>query len=185
MPIKFYSASFNIWKSTSTTYDQNIEFTDCSFVLTDDNGVIKPPGFSQDFDYGLDCTWHIINPREQVIEIRFLSLSIEFHSTCRLVLFFLLLLFNVLSVWISNDDLTHSYDFLTVYDGGSNSSSMMGRFCGSSNPQTLISSTNQIFLHFQTNSYGTRSEFTIEYSVNGISAQSVSQMCILHRCDIC
>ena len=153
--------------------NQNIELTECSFVLTDGNGIIKPPGFSQDFDYGLNCTWLIVIPPGQVIEISFLSLSIEFHPTCRLVLFFLLLLFTVSSsIWISNDDLTHSNDYLAIYDGGSKLFPVIGKFCGSTNPQTLISETNEIFLHFQTNAYGTRSEFTIEYSINGMTSLS-------------
>ena len=44
-----------------------------------------------------------------------------------------------------------SLDSLTLYDGDSNSSLMLGKYCGDSNPPSHISSSNNIFIHFQSN----------------------------------
>lgn len=41
-----------------------------------------------------------------------------------------------------------SADYLNVYDGGSPSSPMIGRFSGSSIPAPLTSSTNQLYMRF-------------------------------------
>ena len=42
-----------------------------------------------------------------------------------------------------------SLDFLTIYDGSSNSSLTFGQYCGDSIPQSRISSTNQMYIFFQ------------------------------------
>ena len=46
-----------------------------------------------------------------------------------------------------------SYDSLTIYDGDSSTSPMMGKFCGDSIPPGHISSSKQIMVHFETNSF--------------------------------
>ena len=42
-----------------------------------------------------------------------------------------------------------SRDFLTIYDGSSNSSLTFGQYCGNSIPQSRISSTNEMYIYFQ------------------------------------
>ena len=57
-----------------------------------------------------------------------------------------------------------SYDSLTIYDGGSTSSDLVGIFCGNSLPPSHISSSHEVLIHFQTNSVGSYDGFQIEYS---------------------
>ena len=58
-----------------------------------------------------------------------------------------------------------SKDSLTVYDGGSTSSELIGKFCGNSLPPgQILSSSNELLMHFQTNSFGFYDGFHIEYS---------------------
>ena len=57
-----------------------------------------------------------------------------------------------------------SEDSLTIYDGGSNTSPLLGEFCGDDVPPAQISSGNQIYLHFETNSWGSRHGFKLEYA---------------------
>ena len=58
-----------------------------------------------------------------------------------------------------------SWDFLTVYDGGSTSSILVGKYCGNAPPPgQILSSNNELLMHFKTNSVGTYDGFHIEYS---------------------
>ena len=58
-----------------------------------------------------------------------------------------------------------SQDSLTVYDGGSTSSDLVGKFCGNSlPPDQILSSSNELLLHFQTDPIdGINDGFHIEY----------------------
>ena len=62
-----------------------------------------------------------------------------------------------------------SFDFrgdsLVIYDGGSNTSPMLGNpYCGDSLPPSQISSSNGLFIHFQSNYMITRTGFKLEYN---------------------
>jgi hypothetical protein len=60
-----------------------------------------------------------------------------------------------------------SGDSVTIYDGGSYESLMIGEFCGDSIPQRQLSSGNEIFIHFVTGFGGTRKGFQLEYASLG------------------
>ena len=64
-----------------------------------------------------------------------------------------------------------SYDSLTTYDGGSNTSPMMGKYCGDSIPPSHVSSSIEILIQFQSrlqSSYAVaRTGFKMEYNPIG------------------
>ena len=62
-----------------------------------------------------------------------------------------------------------SVDSLTIYDGGSNTSPMLGNpYCGDSLPPSQISSSNQLLFHFHSSvEIGTATGFKLAY--NGTS----------------
>ena len=43
-----------------------------------------------------------------------------------------------------------SFDFLIIYDGGSTTSPVMGKYCGDSIPPSHISSSKEVMVHFET-----------------------------------
>jgi hypothetical protein len=58
-----------------------------------------------------------------------------------------------------------SFDSLTIYDGGSNTSPMLGNpYCGDSLPPSQISSSNYLFIHFLSNNAFTGTGFKLEYN---------------------
>ena len=58
-----------------------------------------------------------------------------------------------------------SADSLTIYDGGSNTSPMLGNpYCGDSLPPSQISSSNHLFFHFHSNAQITGTGFKLEYN---------------------
>ena len=58
-----------------------------------------------------------------------------------------------------------SQDSLTIYDGDSNTSPMLGiQYCGDSLPPLQISSSNFLFIHFQSNYRYTGTGFKLQYN---------------------
>ena len=58
-------------------------------------------------------------------------------------------------------------DSLTLYDGDSIGSPMLGKYCGVSIPPSHISSSNKILVHFQSDGSITHTGFRIEYNPTG------------------
>ena len=53
---------------------------------------------------------------------------------------------------------------MTLYNGGSTTSPMLGKYCGYSIPPSHVSSNNEILIHFQSDSSVTYTGFQIEYN---------------------
>ena len=53
---------------------------------------------------------------------------------------------------------------MTIYDGGSNTLSMFGKYCGNSIPPSHISSSNEMLIQFQSDGSLTEAGFKIEYN---------------------
>ena len=60
-----------------------------------------------------------------------------------------------------------SWDSLTIYDGGSITSPMIGTFCGTSIPPSQVSSSNEILINFHSDWAGRESGFKMEYNPTG------------------
>ena len=57
------------------------------------------------------------------------------------------------------------WDPLTIYDGGSDTSPMLGNpYCGDSLPPSQTSSSNHLFFHFHTDNIHTGTGFKLEYN---------------------
>ena len=65
------------------------------------------------------------------------------------------------------NNLFFSYDSLTIYDGGSSTSLMMGKYCGDSIPPSHVSSSNEILIHFHSDEATTEAGFQMEYNPTG------------------
>ena len=56
-----------------------------------------------------------------------------------------------------------SYDVVYVYDGGSPSANLIGRFSGNSIPPLIASSSNKLYVRFTSDSSGTFDGFRARY----------------------
>ena len=63
-----------------------------------------------------------------------------------------------------------SYDSLTIYDGASSTSSMMGKYCGDSIPPSHVSSSNEVLTQFHSDQYTVGAGFKMEYNPTGNTA---------------
>ena len=60
-----------------------------------------------------------------------------------------------------------SFDSLTIYDGDSSTSPIIGKYCGDSIPPSHISSSNEVLIRFQADSLYTAAGFQLEYNPTG------------------
>ncbi|ELT95307.1 hypothetical protein CAPTEDRAFT_201465, partial [Capitella teleta] len=122
----------------------------CSDIkLTAPSGIFQSPNYPDKYDNDLDCYW-IITVASGQIELHFDEFDVEPETSC-------------------------SYDSLTVYDGRSMTSSMLGSYCNAIQPQTIISSGRSLTVHFVTDNSVNQKGFSLRYTLyNGIKqAQEV------------
>ena len=74
-----------------------------------------------------------------------------------------------------------SIDFLAMYDGGLSTSPMMGKYCGDSIPRNLVSSSNEVLIHFHSDDSETEAGFQMEYHPRGKQNTPIQNNAEYHR----
>ena len=69
------------------------------------------------------------------------------------------LLFNIANFNFSYN----GYDSLTLYNRYSNTTQIIGKFCGQVNPPKMLSSSNEVLIHFETFHHHQMDGFKLEY----------------------
>ncbi|KAJ7392163.1 hypothetical protein OS493_013535 [Desmophyllum pertusum] len=96
----------------------------CGSMFEASSGTFASPGYpTKPYPNGMDCEWIIRVPYGQRIDLRFLFFNIEGDRNC-------------------------NYDFVMVYDGETDSSRRIGKFCGSDIPSINQSSSNVMLVKF-------------------------------------
>ena len=73
-----------------------------------------------------------------------------------------------------------SVDSLTIYDGGSSTSPMVGNpYCGETLPPSQISSSNQLFIHFHSDTYYTGTGFKLEFNATSKNSNKMDNSKII------
>ena len=105
-------------------------------TITFSSGTIEDGSGSADYQNNQDCMW-LIDPSETVtkITLSFINLSTE-----------------------------PNYDVITVYDGNSTSSPVIGTFSGSTLPNNISSTGPKILIRFQTNANTVGNGWKVSYS---------------------
>ncbi|KAM3874302.1 bone morphogenetic protein 1-like [Diretmus argenteus] len=116
--IEFRSSSNWVGKGFSAVYEAI-----CGGAVTRDSGQIQSPNYPDDYRPNKVCVWKITVAQDFRVGLSFQSFEIERHDSC-------------------------AYDYLEVRDGSSESSPLLGRFCGYDKPDDIKSSSNQLWLKF-------------------------------------
>ncbi|XP_040271257.1 procollagen C-endopeptidase enhancer 1 isoform X2 [Bufo bufo] len=109
----------------SATASQQSDNKLCGGKLEKPQGSIASPNWPENnYPSGASCSWHIVAPKEQVIELSFGKFDIEGDSYCR-------------------------YDYLAVFNGGATDNNLqIGKFCGDASPKTIYSEGNEMLVQF-------------------------------------
>uniref|UniRef100_A0A8C0Y441 Metalloendopeptidase n=1 Tax=Cyprinus carpio carpio TaxID=630221 RepID=A0A8C0Y441_CYPCA len=116
--IEFRSSSNWVGKGFSAVYEAI-----CGGEVKRDNGQIQSPNYPDDYRPNKVCMWKITVAQGYHVGLTFQSFEIERHDNC-------------------------AYDYLEVRDGNSESSPLLGRFCGYDKPDDIKSSSNQLWMKF-------------------------------------
>ncbi|XP_006894385.1 PREDICTED: cubilin-like [Elephantulus edwardii] len=98
-------------------------FTDCGGIQIGESGMISSPNYPAAYNSLTHCSWLLEAPQGHTITLTFNDFDIEPHTTC-------------------------SWDSVTIMNGGSPGSPIIGRYCGSSSPRAIQSGSNQLVVIF-------------------------------------
>ncbi|XP_015216834.1 procollagen C-endopeptidase enhancer 2b isoform X2 [Lepisosteus oculatus] len=97
----------------------------CGGHLYKPSGSFKTPNWpDKDYPAGVSCSWHIVAPKNQIIEVKFEKFDVERDNYCR-------------------------YDYVAVFNGGEiNDARRIGKYCGDSPPPPIFSDGNELLIQF-------------------------------------
>ncbi|XP_073838257.1 cubilin [Musca autumnalis] len=142
LTIKFVSDSTDATSGFELAYDFVDSKNQCNGNIHSSHGQLKSPNWPQNYTEDLDCTWVLNTPPGTQVKLLIPVFDVEPSQNC-------------------------SNDYLEIRNGGSNQSSLVGIFCGnySQIPEEIPGFTNQMYLHFHSNSFDNRRGFRIGWFV--------------------
>ncbi|KAK3534191.1 hypothetical protein QTP86_003335 [Hemibagrus guttatus] len=144
--IKFTSDYETTGAGFSIRYEIHRTGTECSRNLTALSGLIKTPGFPDNYSNNLECTFIIFAPKMSEIVLEFESFDMETDNTgpagasCR-------------------------FDYLEIWDGYPTVGPHIGRYCGPNSPGRVVSYTGILSLFIHTDNAITKEGFSSNYRI--------------------
>ncbi|XP_076868457.1 CUB and sushi domain-containing protein 3 isoform X4 [Brachyhypopomus gauderio] len=113
----------------------------CGGILTARRGTILSPGYPDPYDNHLNCVWKVFVPEGAGIQITVVTFSTE-----------------------------HNWDSLDFYDGVDGNAPRLGSYSGTTIPPLLNSTSNNLYLTFQTDMSVSGAGFHLEYAAIGLDS---------------
>ncbi|KAE8596094.1 hypothetical protein XENTR_v10015965 [Xenopus tropicalis] len=104
-------------------FNASYSFTDCGGIQAGEYGVIASPNFPASYNSMSHCAWLLDAPEGHIITLSFIHFDIESHQICR-------------------------WDSVTILNGASPGSPLIGQFCGTTSPGTIQSGSNKLLVIF-------------------------------------
>ncbi|XP_075684851.1 cubilin [Rhinoderma darwinii] len=98
-------------------------FTGCGGIQSGESGIVASPNFPDKYPALSHCAWLLEAPEGHIITLSFAYFDLEYHSVCR-------------------------WDSVTVMNGASHGSPIIGQYCGTTSPGTLQSGSNKLLVIF-------------------------------------
>ncbi|XP_056125886.1 CUB and sushi domain-containing protein 3 isoform X4 [Rhinichthys klamathensis goyatoka] len=113
----------------------------CGGVLTARRGTVLSPAYPDPYDNHLNCVWKIFVPEGTGIQITVVTFSTE-----------------------------HNWDSLDFYDGVDSNAPRLGSYSGTTIPPLLNTTSNNLYLTFQTDMSVSGAGFHLEYTAIGLDS---------------
>ncbi|NXW91663.1 BMP1 protein, partial [Alopecoenas beccarii] len=110
----------------------------CGGDVKKDNGHIQSPNYPDDYRPSKVCVWKITVSDGFHVGLTFQSFEIERHDSC-------------------------AYDYLEIRDGSSESSSLIGRYCGYDKPDDIKSTSNKLWMKFVSDGSINKAGFAVNF----------------------
>ncbi|XP_051540864.1 procollagen C-endopeptidase enhancer 2-like [Myxocyprinus asiaticus] len=113
----------------------------CGGKLTKSQGSVKTPNWPEkNYPPGISCSWLITVEPEMVIEVKFDKFDLESDTYCR-------------------------FDYVAFFNGGEKDNSRrIGKFCGDTAPQNIVTSSNVLLVQFVSDLSVTSDGFMATYN---------------------
>ncbi|XP_054027363.1 cubilin [Dryobates pubescens] len=98
-------------------------FEACGGVQSGEGGVISSPNYPEPYNNLNHCSWLLEAPEGETITLTFTAFQVENHSLCK-------------------------WDSVTILNGGSPGSPVIGKYCGNTSPGTIRSGSNKLLIIF-------------------------------------
>ncbi|BHF62984.1 Bone morphoproteintic protein 1 [Sparganum proliferum] len=112
----------------------------CGEYLRKDKGYIRSPGFPKEYPPNSRCIWRIEVPSGFFVVLKFQRFELEDIFDC-------------------------PYDYLEIYDGSLDPSSMLRKLCGTLLPEPVNSTTNVMTLKFVTDNAYHKKGFKVRHQI--------------------
>ena len=103
--------------------------------MTEESTEITSPNYPDKYEINKDFYWKIAADPDKKIRVTFNDINIENGQSCK-------------------------YDYLQIRDQDA-SGKELGKYCGRTLPQPIISTNNQLFIHFHSDDQQTRTGFKL------------------------
>uniref|UniRef100_A0A8C7GAZ9 CUB and Sushi multiple domains 3 n=2 Tax=Oncorhynchus TaxID=8016 RepID=A0A8C7GAZ9_ONCKI len=113
----------------------------CGGLLTSRKGTILSPGYPEPYANYLNCIWKVSVPEGAGIQIQVITFATE-----------------------------HNWDSLDFFDGVDGNAPRLGSYSGTTIPQLLNSTSNNIYLTFQSDISVSAAGFHLEYTAIGLDS---------------
>uniref|UniRef100_A0A8C0KZL2 Metalloendopeptidase n=1 Tax=Canis lupus dingo TaxID=286419 RepID=A0A8C0KZL2_CANLU len=110
----------------------------CGGDVKKDNGHIQSPNYPDDYRPSKVCIWRIQVSEGFHVGLTFQSFEIERHDSC-------------------------AYDYLEVRDGHSETSTLIGRYCGYEKPDDIKSTSSRLWLKFVSDGSINKAGFAVNF----------------------
>ncbi|KAG8443219.1 hypothetical protein GDO86_011865 [Hymenochirus boettgeri] len=138
--IHFHSDSTIGDRGFHITYITSPTDPGCGGNFTDTDGFIISPQWPQPYTGNKQCIYIISQPANEKVDLRFTNLELQSGSEC-------------------------SRSYLEIRDGDTETAPLIGRYCNSSIPSPVTSSSKALWIKFKSDSSVARSSFRAFYQV--------------------
>uniref|UniRef100_A0A673M776 CUB domain-containing protein n=1 Tax=Sinocyclocheilus rhinocerous TaxID=307959 RepID=A0A673M776_9TELE len=120
--------------------DFSITDPGCGGVFTDTEGIIISPNWPNNYAHNRQCIYIIRMPRSELVALNFTHMDLETHSGCL-------------------------FDFVEVRDGTGETDPLIGKYCGTTLPAPILSTTNGLWICFKSDSSVSHAGFRAMYEI--------------------
>ncbi|CAL1537018.1 unnamed protein product [Lymnaea stagnalis] len=143
LPGVLYSSGRRMWLEYKTLRGDGLGFTaryvtECGGGINSGEGVIASPTYDDKYLPNLNCSWNITVKPGYTIALTFESFELE-------------------------NDLNCTFDYLEIRERSTETDSLLGKYCGFSDPKDIQSTGNQVFIKFVSDSAIQKRGFLISF----------------------
>ncbi|XP_077123064.1 ovochymase-1 isoform X3 [Ranitomeya variabilis] len=137
-----FTSRYSFWKLQTDSINHNEDLSNLSCpvlnILRAGTSKLKSPGYPVTYLNGLDCRWIISSESGNDLALYIVDLGLEDSPNC-------------------------TWDFLSIYDGEGNDTTLLVSLCGNKSNRVFISRSGFLTLHFHTDNSVSSRGFHIRY----------------------